>query len=77
MNKDNKKVEAEILEKRKARLSRRIDNAIFLLKENTEQNILDIALACGYNNTANFNKAFKKVTGTTPSKYRNSDDILL
>ena len=57
--------------------SRRIDNAIFLLKEKNEQNILDIALACGFNNTANFNKAFKKATGTTPSKYRNSDDILL
>ena len=57
--------------------SRRIDKAIFLLKEKNEQNILDIALACGFNNTANFNKAFKKATGTTPSKYRNSDDILL
>lgn len=33
MNKDNKKVEAEILEKRKARLSRRIDNAILVVKE--------------------------------------------
>ena len=36
----------------------------------SSENILDIALNCGYNNTANFNKAFKKYTAMTPRQYR-------
>lgn len=39
--------------------------------------MLDIALACGFNNTANFNKAFLKLTGMTPSDYKKAEDILL
>ncbi len=39
--------------------SRRIDAAIRLLADN-ELNILDIAVKCGFNNTANFNKTFKR-----------------
>lgn len=50
--------------------SRRVDKAIRHLFEKREADILDIALPCGFNNTANFNKAFKKVTGMTPSEYR-------
>ena len=44
---------------------RRIDRALYELR-NTEKNILDIALSCGFNNTANFNKIFLKYTGSTP-----------
>lgn len=49
---------------------KRIEKAIILLKE-TNDTILSIAMQCGYNNTANFNRIFKKITGTTPKSYRN------
>lgn len=56
--------------------SKRIDKAIMLLHENND-GILEIATACGFNNTANFNKAFKKVTGLTPSEHRKMKDLLM
>ncbi len=56
--------------------SKRIDKAIYLL--HTENiNILDIAIECGFNNTANFNKVFKRITGMTPSMYRKNADIII
>lgn len=48
---------------------RRIDSAISLLRT-TNMTVLDVALASGYHNTANFNKQFKAVTGKTPGEYR-------
>ena len=48
---------------------RRIEKATELLKS-TNDNVLDVALSCGYNSTANFNRAFKKVTGRVPKDYR-------
>lgn len=50
-------------------ISKRISFAAELLK-NTDKTILEIALECGFNNTANFNRAFKKITGKTPSEYK-------
>lgn len=50
---------------------RRIDRAMSLLAT-TNRTVLDIATACGYNNTANFNRIFRKVTGITPKEYRNT-----
>ncbi len=50
--------------------ARRIDYALHLLSEETQHNLIDVASRCGYNNTANFNKAFKRVTGMTPREYR-------
>ncbi|MGN1409650.1 MAG: helix-turn-helix domain-containing protein [Eubacteriales bacterium] len=50
--------------------ARRIDKALRLLSEESPKNLIDIAELCGYNNTANFNKAFKKLTGMTPREYR-------
>lgn len=50
-------------------LHSRIKQAKKLLVE-TNRTILDIACYCGFNSTANFNKAFKKVTGKTPTEYR-------
>jgi AraC-like DNA-binding protein len=38
--------------------ARRIDQAIKLLQE-TDRTVLEIACQCGFNNTANFNRAFK------------------
>lgn len=48
----------------------RTENAKKLLK-NTDMNIIDIAMECGYNNVTYFNKVFKNVTGMTPLEYRN------
>jgi len=57
--------------------SRRIEKASqMLVDDKTDLNILDIAETCGFNNTANFNKAFKKQTGMTPSEYKRSYDII-
>ena len=41
--------------------SKRIDKAIRLItSEGSKENMIDIAVECGFNNTANFNKTFKK-----------------
>lgn len=50
--------------------ARRIERAMRLLELDDGQTVLDIATQCGFNNTANFNKMFKKHTGRTPSEYR-------
>ncbi|BDX04834.1 helix-turn-helix domain-containing protein [Planctobacterium marinum] len=39
---------------------------------NSQDSILDIALAVGFNNKTTFNKAFKKYSNMTPSQYRKS-----
>lgn len=57
--------------------SRRIEAAMRLLKSEKGLNILDVAAQCGFNNTANFNKAFKKITGITPKEYRFGADIII
>ena len=56
--------------------SRRIEAAMQLLKNESNLNIIEIAAKCGFNNTANFNKAFKKAVGITPGEYRSNDDII-
>ncbi|MBQ8508597.1 MAG: helix-turn-helix transcriptional regulator [Clostridia bacterium] len=48
---------------------RRIDHAVKLLRT-TNMTVLEIALASGYHNTANFNKQFRVVTGKTPKDVR-------
>ena len=47
----------------------RVTHACKLLIEN-ESSILDISFDCGFNNLSNFNRAFKKVVGKSPSEYR-------
>ena len=36
----------------------------------TDDNILEIAIACGFNNLSYFNRSFKKKYKITPGKYR-------
>lgn len=47
----------------------RIGHACKLLSEN-DQNIVQVAYDCGFNNLANFNRQFKRLKNMTPSEYR-------
>lgn len=47
----------------------RLSKVIQLL-ETTEKPILEICLDCGFNNVGNFQKMFRRKTGTTPRQYR-------
>lgn len=58
-------------------MSKRIDKAKMLLSRDSDLTIMEIALSCGFNNTANFNKAFLSFTGTIPSQYRAHREKLL
>jgi YesN/AraC family two-component response regulator len=51
-------------------LIKRIDMAKRLLTSQSDITVLEIALRCGFHNTANFNRAFLRFTGMTPSEYR-------
>ena len=50
-------------------INKRVELAAHYLTS-TNLSILDIACKCGFNNTANFNHAFKKVTQKSPSDFR-------
>ena len=54
-------------------LIKRIEKAVELLKH-TDQSVLWVAGKVGFNNTANFNKIFKKYTGTLPKELRKTRD---
>lgn len=43
-----------------------------MLKE-TNETVLNIAIACGYNNISLFNREFKKAYNITPLEYRKSN----
>lgn len=47
----------------------RVGAACQLLAE-TDRQVAEIAIACGYPNLANFNRQFRKLKGTTPRAYR-------
>ncbi len=51
-------------------MQKRIQFAIHMLT-NGDKTVLEIALECGFNNTASFYKAFKKITHMNPKDYRN------
>lgn len=56
-------------------LNTRIELAIsYLVKNNDEFNITEILSMCGFNNATSFNKTFKKITGKTPTEYKNSNN---
>ena len=56
-------------------LNMRIELAIsYMMMNESKYNISEIAQLCGFNNVANFNKAFKKLVGTAPRDYKKSKD---
>ncbi|MEL6193221.1 MAG: helix-turn-helix domain-containing protein, partial [Bacteroidota bacterium] len=48
----------------------RIAEAKRLIEENSSEKLIVIAHEAGFNNLSTFNKAFKSVTGLTPSEYK-------
>lgn len=58
-------------------IAKRIEKASRILRHGDHNlTILEIALQCGFNNTVNFNKAFKKQKGVTPSELRKNPKLL-
>lgn len=57
-------------------VGKRIELSISYL-HNGHDTMLSVALKSGFKSTANFNKAFKKFTGKTPSEYRNTRQLLI
>lgn len=51
-------------------VERRIEAAIWKLREEGDEKIISIALGCGFNDLAYFNRVFKRITTMTPSQYR-------
>ena len=49
---------------------KRIDKAISIISVSGDKKF-NVAMDCGFNNTANFYRAFKKITGKTPGDYEN------
>lgn len=56
--------------------AKRIDLAKRLLSSEEDMTVLDIAISCGFHNTANFNRAFAKFTGISPSTYKQRRELL-
>lgn len=52
----------------------RIGHACKLLSEK-DQNIVEVAYECGFNNLANFNRQFKKYKNMTPTQFRKTVNI--
>ncbi|MCI8553390.1 MAG: AraC family transcriptional regulator [Clostridiales bacterium] len=55
---------------------KRVQRAVEYIRT-TGKSLTDIAMSCGFNNSTNFYKAFRKVTGHTPAYYRRQNDPLL
>lgn len=57
--------------------AKRIEKAAKLIISNSDNyTMLEIATECGFNNTANFNKTFKKQKGITPSDLKKNPKLL-
>lgn len=53
---------------------KRVEGSMRMLRT-TSETVLNIALSNGFNNTANFNRVFRNVTGMTPREYKRSNRI--
>jgi AraC-like DNA-binding protein len=51
-------------------VERRIEAAMWKLRGEGDEKIISIALGCGFNDLAYFNRTFKRITRLTPSQYR-------
>ncbi len=49
----------------------RLVTALGMLQEDSRASVTEIALSIGYDTSAAFNKAFRKLVSSTPSKFRN------
>ncbi|HBS05581.1 MAG TPA: hypothetical protein DEA96_11480 [Leptospiraceae bacterium] len=54
----------------------RVEEAIRILRDEPEANILSVAYQVGFNSKANFNLAFKSIKGMSPRKYLEGDSGL-
>lgn len=52
----------------------RVGHACRSLSE-LDDNVVEIAYKCGFNNLANFNRQFKKIKKMTPSEYRRTSNV--
>ena len=52
-------------------LNRKMESANFMLTD-TNKSISDIARELGFSDSHNFSRAYKKLTGLSPSEYRNA-----
>ena len=43
-----------------------------MICENPNMNMMDIYVQCGFASSSSFNKWFKKITGKSPSEYRDN-----
>lgn len=50
-------------------LARRLRRAAVRLRDSREP-VIDIALACGFNDVSEFNRRFRRVMGKTPTAFR-------
>jgi AraC-like DNA-binding protein len=48
----------------------RVEEAMALLKNNSEVSIISVCFRVGFNSKSSFNAAFKKMTGVTPRNYK-------
>lgn len=52
----------------------RVNEAKRILKEDQDLSIYEVALDAGFNSKATFNRVFKQMTGTTPTRFRSSQE---
>lgn len=58
--------------------SKRVESAARIIREKGNNiNMLEVAILSGFNNTANFNKTFKKISGMTPSEYKKNTSYMI
>lgn len=46
----------------------------YLTEKGDDLNVTEIAMLCGFNNTAHFTKIFKKIRGKTPGDFKKDTD---
>ena len=55
---------------------RRVEKGVRLLTSGEDLTMVEIAMQCGFNNTVNFNRAFKRQKGITPGALRRNPKLL-